>query len=288
MKVFKWKFKNIPILTYWDLESIVSSASLNYVNTHGFKVEVKDQEVIIDNEVLDLDYIINYFTKIHKRFSDEACKPLFMVINGELARLEVRGENYYKLCQVLNEWAPTLIINGIVMHTLKENPITEAFKKVKYLRCNGIALDTCTGLGYTVHALLRRGARSVITVEIDENVLELSTYNSYSKCLESSEVMIINDSILNVIPEFKDNYFTTILHDPPRLMSETGDLYGQELYKEFYRILKKGGTLFHYTGATGSKYRGLDVLKGVVKRLRDTGFEIVKVIEGFGVFARKS
>jgi predicted methyltransferase len=52
--------------------------------------------------------------------------------------------------------------------------------------------------------------------------------------------------------------------------------------------LKKRGVLYHYVGSPGGKHRKRDLPKGVMKRLRDVGFEHVSRNERtLGVVARK-
>lgn len=289
MKLFKWSLKDYPVLTYWDFEKTLHYVKNNvkvFRSTYGFTIEILDKEIRIENYYFDKEDFIQFCKDVIEEEKSETCKTLYVIYNDNLRKMVFWKERQYKLCQVQEDWAPTLLINGIVMHTVKKDPIEDALTKVQFLR-KGYVLDTCTGLGYTVYAALSKGVKYVLTTEIDEFVLELSTFNRYSSALGSIKVDIINESILDILPVLKDSSFSSIIHDPPRLTSETGDLYSTEIYKEFYRILTKGGTLFHYTGATGSKFRGLNILKGVIKRLKNVGFEIIKVIEGFGVFAIK-
>ncbi len=52
-------------------------------------------------------------------------------------------------------------------------------------------------------------------------------------------------------------------------------------------MLKRGGRLFHYIGDLESK-SGHNVMKGVVRRLQEAGFErIVRRPEAFGLLAFK-
>ncbi|NPB00731.1 MAG: methyltransferase [Crenarchaeota archaeon] len=292
MKVLRFTVKEVPVITYWDARrianAIMNNTSLKYVNVYGFMIEIYKNELIIGSEIVETNYALEFISRYLDRECDETCKTLICVEDGKLKKTIIAGESFYKLCQVHEEWAPTLMINGIVMHTLLRDPLEYSKMKVTYVRRGMRVLDTCACLGYTAYMCLERGARYILSVEIDENVINLAMINPISRRIFSkTSIDLVHDSILDVICELRDSSFDYILHDPPRLMSDTGDLYSRDLYREFYRVLKRGGILFHYTGATGSKYRGLDIVKGVARRLRESGFEVLKIIEGFGVYMVK-
>ena len=68
-----------------------------------------------------------------------------------------------------------------------------------------------------------------------------------------------------------------------------GELYSADFYKELYRVLKDDGKLFHYLGNPYSE-RGIDISKGVKKRLKEAGFEGIheeKKAMGLIAFKRK-
>src|SRR5258708_35267794 len=89
-----------------------------------------------------------------------------------------------------------------------------------------------------------------------------------------------------VVPTFADKSFDRIMHDPPTLKL-AGELYSGAFYHELYRILKRGGRLFHYIGDPNSKASG-SVTPGVVRRLQEAGFSRVgRRAEGYGVVAYK-
>ncbi len=294
MKVFHWTYRKVPLLSYWDLarihDAVIREKALHYVNVFSFEISYtpKENTVQIGSEKLSAEDVIEYFEKLKKREHESDCKTVHIVESGKLVKLVLWGSRQYKMCQAQETWAPTLLIDGIVMHTLRRDPLEDAREKVLFVRPGDRVLDTCACFGYTARACIERGARYVLSVEVDENVIELSQINPFSRVFERDNVDLVNDSILDIVTELRDESFNAIIHDPPRLTGETGDLYSLELYREFYRLLKRGGTLFHYTGAPGSRYRGLDILRGVCNRLREAGFHIVKVVEGFGVYARKT
>lgn len=56
-----------------------------------------------------------------------------------------------------------------------------------------------------------------------------------------------------LIKGFETGHFAAIIHDPPaRALCKSTDLYGSTFYKELARVLKPGGTLFHYIGNPAS------------------------------------
>lgn len=57
-----------------------------------------------------------------------------------------------------------------------------------------------------------------------------------------------------LVKGFGDGEFAAIIHDPPaRALCKTTDMYGAAFYKDLARVLKPGGTLFHYIGNPESK-----------------------------------
>lgn len=185
--------------------------------------------------------------------------------------------------------APTTLVSGILMHRIKDiDPLTDARQKVAALgNLNGaLVLDTSTGLGYS-SLEMAKSAKKVVSVEIDPAAFEIIKLNPWSKQLfELENVEIINKNLLEVITDFKNNQFTHIFHDPPTLKL-TGELYSEELYNQFFRILTPGGKLFHYIGDPDSEH-GSITTKGVIRRLASVGFTEIREIPGtFGVIAQK-
>ncbi len=193
----------------------------------------------------------------------------------------------YKL--IPTEDYPALMIDGILMHCMKwTSPKKDAENKVKILGIKkGRILDICTGLGYTAIAASHL-ANEVVTIEKDENVIEIARNNKFSHELFANKNInsIIGDAYYE-IEKFGDKSFDYILHDPPTV-SMAGELYGKVFYENLYRILKPHGKLFHYVSNPGSKYRNRKVEKGIVNRLRGVGFEVKIYEEVSGVVCVKA
>ncbi|MGC9210072.1 MAG: methyltransferase domain-containing protein [Acidilobus sp.] len=206
---------------------------------------------------------------------------------GRYYEVEVRSTSYYKLVPVEGSLAPTLEINGIHMHRVKgTTPLRDAMMKVKALgvRPRSRVLEVGTGLGYTSLMASRAGASVVVSIEADENVLWVAERNPWSWHLASQGFVIILGDALEVLPSL-EGPFDYIIHDPPRLTSQTGQLYGRRIYEEFYRLLRPGGRIFHYTGEPG-RARGRALWADVVERMQEVGFEVVGYVkDAMGVVA---
>ena len=206
----------------------------------------------------------------------------------EVKFFDEKTKKFYKLVPT-STW-PTLEISGIHMHRIKEvDPKTDSELKIKALgKIYGEILDVCTGLGYTaILAARRKSVKKVVTIEIDENVIKIARQNEFSKELfENPKIELIIGDAFEVIRKFEDESFDFIIHDPPRF-SLAPQLYSQEFYIQLFRVLKKRGRMFHYTGEPG-KLSGKNFVKGIVKRLLLAGFrKVVKVREAKGVVAFK-
>lgn len=184
--------------------------------------------------------------------------------------------------------APTMLIAGFPMHRIQgTDPHRAALAMVKTLApITGNVLDTTTGLGYTAIAMAKT-AYHITAIELDPAAQYIARQNPWSQALFDNPKIEqrIGDSF-ELVSAFDANTFDRILHDPPTL-SLAGELYSQDFYRELYRVLKRGGRLFHYIGDPDSKF-GASVTKGVMERLKYAGFgRITKRPEAFGVVANK-
>ncbi|MDW8073118.1 MAG: SAM-dependent methyltransferase [Nitrososphaerota archaeon] len=204
-------------------------------------------------------------------------RSVYALVSGALEKLEVRADHFYKLVKSGPGHAPTLEIDGIHMHRVKgihpeEDARLKVMKASRKLK-DSVVLDICTGLGYTASSALELGASFILTVEKDVNVLKLAELNPWSWVLESEKVVVINDDASSLIFELPSNFFEVAIHDPPRL-ALAGELYSREFYGEVFRVLRRGGTLVHYVGRPGERFRGIRLYRGVAERLRRLGFKV--------------
>ena len=202
---------------------------------------------------------------------------VFFISEEQIFMVATSNGGYYKL--VPTEGAPTLEIDGIRMHRTKGvTPEEDTIAKLDALgEIRGLVLDTCMGLGYTAIEAYRRGASNVVTVDIQPSVLHICSMNPWSQDLFNSKVIhpIIADSF-NFVEKSPHKNYDVIIHDPPR-HKKAGLLYSVKFYQNLYRILRSPGKLFHYVGEPRSKFRGVNLIKGVQNRLREAGFHSLKV-----------
>lgn len=274
------QFAAVPVLSRWQIEDLLRGEP-----KVSFDLEISRSDVAYSGRTARFKYgpeiyeiVLDELPEIYR----DSCE-VYAFVDGAWRELSIAMSRFYKLCVFERGWAPTLMIDGITMHRVLEDPLAVTRRKVRSAR--GRVLDCCTGLGYTAIEAVNKGARHVVTVEVDPNVLALASYNPYSRGLFSERIDIVIDDITRFVQSLRTTSFDYILHDPPRLSYATQALYSESLYREYARVLRRGGGLFHYTGATGSKYRGLSVGRGVAERLRASGFIVKRVEKGFGVYA---
>ena len=196
---------------------------------------------------------------------------VFFPEGGSVYQVAISSERFYKL--VPTAGAPTLEIDGVRMHRTKDTtPDKDTEAKLGVLGVvEGRVLDTCMGLGYTALGALNRGAEVVVSVERDSPVVRIAQMNPWSSRLFMGNIRLILGDSFHILDALPTRFFDLVIHDPPRL-THAGELYSEEFYRKLYRVMAVGGKLFHYTGEPRSRYRGVDLQRGVQRRLKEVGF----------------
>ena len=213
----------------------------------------------------------------------------FLVEHNDVRPIQVFSEYTNRMCSLMPTGrAPSMLIAGFSTHRIKDvDPIQDTSKKIAAIApIVGRVLDTATGLGYTAIEAAKT-ADEVVTIELDPGAQQMARLNPWSQALfDNPRIRQVMGDSFEVVPGFADESFSRIIHDPPTL-SLAGELYAGAFYRQLFRVLKRGGRLFHYIGDPNSKTSG-NVTKGVLRRLQDAGFaRVVRRPEAFGVVAYK-
>ncbi len=213
----------------------------------------------------------------------------YIISDKGMQAIQTFSQGTNRFCSLIpTRGAPSMMIAGFVMHRLKEiDPWQHAQRMVAAIApMSGSVLDTTTGLGYTA-ILAARSASDVTTIELDPGVQAIAQLNPWSQELFANpKITQVTGDAYEVVPTMADVRFDRIVHDPPTLKL-AGSLYSSAFYRELYRVLKRGGRLFHYTGDLKSQ-AGSGVMRGVVRRLQEAGFSrVVRRTEAYGVVAYK-
>lgn len=278
------------ILSYFQAHTVIQAiksgnsqveTSLD-LNLTKITVQINGQNVLLpDGQRLTLKQL----QKIAKK--SQQC---FLVENDEIKPINIFSETTGWMRTLYpTTGAPTTKVAGILMHRIRDvDPWEDTKIKVAALgKVRGAKiLDTATGLGYTaIQAAGKSG--EVVTVEIDPAALELAKFNPWSRVLFGNpQIKQVIGDILDQIKEFNAEEFDIVIHDPPT-MKLSGELYSEEFYRQLFRVLKRGGKLFHYIGDPESEH-GSIVTKGVIIRLKRVGFKKVeKLPQAFAVMTQK-
>jgi uncharacterized protein len=213
----------------------------------------------------------------------------FILEDNATRPIQVFSEYTNRVCSLMpTRGAPSMLIAGFVMHRIKDiDPMQDTLRKIAAISpIVGNVLDTATGLGYTAIEAAKT-ADEVVTIELDPGVQEIARLNPWSRTLfHSPKIHQIMGDAYEVVQTLKDSSFTRIIHDPPTF-SLAGELYSGAFYQQLFRVLKRGGRLYHYIGDPNSKASG-GVTKGALKRLQEAGFaRVVRRPEAYGVVAYK-
>ncbi len=213
----------------------------------------------------------------------------FILEDNAVRPIQLFSEYTNRVCSLMpTRGAPSMLIAGFVMHRIKDiDPMQDTLRKIAAISpIVGRVLDTATGLGYTAIEAAKI-ADEVVTIELDPGVQEIARLNPWSQALfHSSKIHQIMGDAYEVVQTFEDGSFARIIHDPPTF-SLAGDLYSGAFYRQLFRVLKRGGRLYHYIGDPNSRASG-GVTKGALKRLQEAGFaRVVRKPEAYGVVAYK-
>jgi len=213
----------------------------------------------------------------------------FVIEDESIKSIQVFSEHTNRVCSLLpTKGVPSMLIAGFTMHRIiHTDPMQDTLQKVATIApIIGTVLDTATGLGYTAIEAART-AQHVVTIELDPGAQQIASLNPWSQELfHNPKIEQVMGDAFEVVPTFADAYFDRIIHDPP-VLSLAGELYSGVFYQQLFRILKRGGRLFHYIGDLNSKSSGT-VSKGVLRRLQEAGFtRVVRRPEAYGVVAYK-
>ena len=194
------------------------------------------------------------------------------------------GSGLYKL--VPTDWSiPTFEIDGIKMLVSAQiSPLDDARRKVALVEPRGKqVLDTCGGMGYFAACCLDEGVAAIRSFEKSPEVLWLRTLNPWSPDPDGEHaggrLQLNHGDVSKEIEGIADASMDAVLHDPPRF-GIAGELYSQVFYDHLARVLRKGGRLFHYTGAPNKLTSGRDVPREVATRLQKAGFKAELALDG--------
>jgi len=213
----------------------------------------------------------------------------FLVEDGSVRPIQVFSETTNRVCSLMpTEKAPSMLIAGFVMHRIKDiDPYADTLRKIATIApVVGRVLDTATGLGYTAIEAART-ADEVVTIELDPGAQEVARLNPWSRGLfDNPRIVQVMGDAFEVVQTFEDQSFARIIHDPPTF-SLAGELYSGEFYRQLFRVLKRGGRVFHYVGDPKSRASG-GVTRGVMRRMQEAGFaRVVRKPEAYGVVGYK-
>lgn len=281
---------NYTYYFYFDVVTRILAAMENGEKSVGLSLDLNLSEKVWQLEADRLILGNDIFIDMKNLESITAFKnKIFIFQNNELLPIEVREDGYYKL--VPTDSAPTLEINGIKMHRSKDiDPLTDAKLKTQLVvKVNDQVLDTCGGLGYSAIFALKAGAEKVISTEKSRAVIKIRNLNPWLKKYADERLELIHTDITREIDRFGNGIFNSVIHDPPRFTSATGDLYGKKFYDALFRVMASHSKLFHYTGSPKKIKTKDKFIKNTMKRLEQSGFKALCFHDNLqGIYAQKN
>jgi predicted methyltransferase len=289
IKIYLYHYKNLPILTQNIANEII----------YHIKRGEKEFKVSLD---LGLTFsTLKYFDNIIW-VNENLVLPLnliedialygkndyiYVLEEGKIRTLAgFREGNFYKMRNI-GLHAPTIEINGIHMHRIKDIlPWDDARKKVEALKLKSYdkVLDIGTGLGYTaIHAFFKK-VKKIVSIEKDPIILNYAEYNPWSKWLE--KIPIILGDANEVLDKLEPFYFNKIIHDPPTF-SISEELYSLDFYNSLYNVLRRKGYVLHYVGFPSVVSKRKKIVENIISRCKRAGFNVKKIPEIFSILLYK-
>lgn len=262
-------FKDVPVVSYKVLAEIkMALESRKKSMKASFDLGISSEIVYLDYEHYSFKLKNSMNVVLPESFDPEQ-KVCYFIQEGQLYPLKLFSEEtnfYYAL--VPTSWRPILRISATPMH---KKPFLDALEKLQF---RGFVLDSGTGLGYSAIVASKTATR-VTTIEWDENVLEIASFNPHSRELFSADnIEIRQDDVTAEIFSFDDNYFDNIIHDGG-MPKSSGNFFSQDHCNQIYRVLKQGGELIFYLPQHG-RSKGRDYGGEHLERLKKAGFFIKK------------
>ncbi len=279
----------LPVLSHYQAQSILEArkSGASSVVT-SLTLGLTQEELPLQNSGVQLpDRALLPWSEIEEiAANNSAC---FLIEDRTARKIQFFSETLnraYTLYPTTS--APTMLISGLLMHRIKDtDPRQDTLAKIKTIApVAGNVLDTAMGLGYTAIEAART-AETVTTIELDPTVVDICRLNPWSQDLFANDRITrrIGDAF-DVVETLEDSAYPRVIHDPP-VFSLAGHLYGEDFYRELYRVLTPRGRLFHYIGDLQSR-SGAGVARGVRQRLIAAGFKrVIDRPQAFGVAAYK-
>ena len=264
----------IPILTKNTADKILKALKArtgkNAIEvTVSLDMGLSSSKVILEGDSVIIDGIKIALSDIRK-IKEDFC---YYLNDGKLEKVAFfspESNLYYKLSPT-RDW-PTIKLSSVPMHRhIKVTPREDTETKIKEIMpVKGNVLDTCCGLGYTaIMASNQPDAVKVDVFERDEYVLHIAGLNPHSQALfDSNKIELHKEDVFKGIKKLKDESFDRIIHDPPTYKISP-DLYSAVFYKQLYRVMKKGGILYHYAPNPG-KTKGSEFYRHIINILMES------------------
>lgn len=199
---------------------------------------------------------------------DETKELCYAVMDNQIYPMESYDQKtrmVYKL--VPGTTKPYLIVSATRMHK-------EPF--LKYLETqnlSGNVLDAGTGMGYSAIIAAKKGC-SVVTVEMDQNVIYYQTFNPHSADLfDDDNIQLIKGDVTSIILEFEDEELDYIIHDGGTVKN-SGTFFSQQHAFQLFRVLKEKGKLYFYLPNPQAN-KGRDFASEQINRLNKAGFKLL-------------